>query len=256
MDLERLQQLLDKKAAQYNSDAFIADDPVSIPHRFSLPQDIEIAGFFAAVLAWGNRKAIINNSRKLLQLMDNAPHQFVLYFQENDLRPLMHFAHRTFNGTDACYFLHFLQRHYKQYNSLESAFFFQANVENPVEEGLNAFRRYFFDSEYAPERTRKHIAAPERGSACKRLNMFLRWMIRKDDAGVDFGLWSGVMPSELICPLDVHVSRIARSVGLLSRKQNDWKAALELTRALRLFDPEDPVKYDYALFGMGVMEKF
>lgn len=256
MNQERLQQLLDEKAAQYNSGAFIADDPVSIPHRFALRQDIEIAGFFAAILAWGNRKAIINNSRKLLQLMDDAPYQFVLHFQEKDMRPLVHFAHRTFNGTDACYFLYFLQQHYKQYDSLEAAFFSRANPENPVEDGLNAFRRYFFASEYAPERTRKHIAAPERGAACKRLNMFLRWMIRKDHAGVDFGLWSAIRPSELICPLDVHVSRIARSLELLSRKQNDWKAALELTRTLRLFDPEDPVKYDYALFGMGVMEKF
>jgi len=255
MNQGRLQEILDEKAKQYNSIAFIAADPISIPHRFSVLQDIEIAGFFAATLAWGNRKSIIRSSLKLLQLMDNAPYDFVLHFQEKDLKPFVQFVHRTFNGTDTIYFLNFLQQHYKKNESLASAFFSQIHSEKPVEEGLNGFRRYFFDSEYAPQRTRKHIAAPERGAACKRLNMFLRWMIRKDQAGVDFGLWSDIKPSDLICPLDVHVSRVARNLGLLNRKQNDWKAALELTQALRLLHPEDPVKYDYALFGMGVMEK-
>ncbi len=257
MNHHALRQLLDKKVAQYNVPDFIPGDPICIPHRFSLRQDIEISGFFAAILAWGNRTSIINSCQRLLHLMDDAPYQFVRHFQESDLKPFLQFAHRTFNGTDAYYFLRFLQEHYAKHNSLETAFSDAINPgDTDVEHGLNAFRRYFFSLEYFPERTQKHIAAPFRGSACKRLNMLLRWMVREDDTGVDFGLWSSIKPAQLICPLDVHTAQVARRAGLLQRKQNDWKAALELTEALRCFDPHDPVKYDFALFGMGVMERF
>lgn len=255
-----LQVLLDERVSRYNQAGFIPADPISIPHLFSHQQDIEIAGLFAAVLAWGNRTTIINKSRELLQRMDMAPHQFCLQHSSGDLKKLLQFKHRTFNDTDLLYFIAFLHHHYHHHNSLETAFIVPSNsypaVCDPAEKRLTHFHRYFFSLEDAPARTRKHIATPERGSACKRLNMFLRWMVRKDNQGVDFGIWNHISAAELICPLDLHVARVARKLGLLQRKYDDWQAALELTKKLRLLDPNDPVKYDFALFGLGVMEKY
>ncbi|NCT94354.1 MAG: TIGR02757 family protein [Chitinophagaceae bacterium] len=257
MDIRNEQALRDffnSKVAQYNQPSFIADDPVSIPHAFTQKQDQEIAGFFAAIFAWGNRTTIINKTRELMQLMDQQPHQFCLHHSEKDLRSLLHFKHRTFNTTDLLYFIAFLQQHYLQYKSLEDAFL-QKDADT-MEMRLIRFHNYFFSLPDAPSRTRKHIATPYKGSSCKRLNMFLRWMVRQDDQGVDLGLWKRIHPRELICPIDLHVARVAKRFQLLDRKQTDWLAAEELTSYLRTLDPEDPVKYDFALFGLGVMEKY
>ena len=212
------------------------------------------AGFFAAIFAWGNRTTIIQKSFELMKLMDNSPHEFCLHHQDQDLKRLLHFKHRTFNATDLLYFISFLQQHYKKYDSLEDAF--TIPKENEMEIRLTRFHEYFFSLEDAPARTRKHIATPYKGSSCKRLNMFLRWMVRKDKAGVDFGIWQKIKPSELICPIDLHVARVAKRFQLLDRKQTDWQAAVELTNYLKTLDPKDPVKYDFALFGLGVMEKY
>ena len=243
-----LKAFLDQKVAQYNRPDFIPNDPISIPHSFSLKQDIEIMGFFAAILAWGQRTTIINKCRELGKRMDNAPYQFITQSTERDLQVLLGFKHRTFNDTDLLYCIDFLKRHFDQYDSLEDAFV--AEEKATAEKALIHFRDYFFDSPYAPQRTRKHIASPLQKSACKRLNMFLRWMVRHDDKGVDFGLWTKISPADLICPLDVHVDRTARHFGLLSRMQTDWQSAIELTEHLKSFDPNDPVKYDFALFGI------
>ena len=250
---ERVQALLDQKVRQYNRPDFISNDPIAIPHRFTQQADIEIAGFFAAIFAWGNRTTILNKSSELLQLMDEAPHQFITQHREKDLKKLLSFKHRTFQSTDLLYFIHFLRQHYRKDSSLESAFDLDASN---MESRLIAFHDYFFSLPDAPERTRKHVASPLRGSTCKRLNMFLRWMVRRDKMGVDFGIWKTIKPSELICPVDVHVSRVARKLGLIERKQTDWGTAIELTEALRSFDRKDPVKYDFALFSLGVNEKF
>jgi uncharacterized protein (TIGR02757 family) len=245
-----LRVFLDKKVEQYNQPAFIKNDPVSIPHLFSKKQDIEIAAFFAAIFAWGNRTIIINKSKELLNRMDNAPYDFCM---NPDFKKLIGFKHRTFNDTDILYFVEFLHHHYSKNKTLETAFTKQGNN---IEEMLIGFHNYFFSLEDAPARTRKHIASPAKNSNCKRLNMFLRWMVRSDTTGVDFGIWKKIKPSQLICPIDVHVARVAKRFGLLSRKQIDWQAALELTEYLRTLDAEDPVKYDFALFGLGVMEKY
>ncbi len=252
-----LRQYLDEKAALYNQPAFISDDPISIPHRFTQPADIEIAGFFAATLAWGNRKSIISSCNRLLHLMDNQPHAFCLHHSKTDLKGLLGFVHRTFNAGDLLALIHFFKRHYAQHHSLETAFtqWMPAGATD-TEAALAGFHRYVFsDTRYFEERTRKHISTPEKKSACKRLNMYLRWMVRPSVTGVDFGLWSSISPAQLICPLDVHVARVARQLRLLSRTQNDWLAATMLTDNLRRFDAADPVKYDFALFGLGVMEK-
>ncbi|WP_240743231.1 TIGR02757 family protein [Ilyomonas limi] len=253
-----LKDFLDRKVQQYDQPAFIPRDPVCIPHLFTKPADIEIAAFFAAVFAWGNRTIIINKSRQLMQLMDNAPHDFILHHTTEDLKRLLMFKHRTFNATDLLYFIHFLRYHYSKYQSLESAFtmHLNGNEEEPVMQALVNFHHYFFSLAEAPIRTKKHIATPEKGSNCKRLNMFLRWMVREDNNGVDFGIWNTIKPSQLICPVDVHVARVAKRLGLLQRKQTDWSAAIELTQHLRTLDADDPVKYDFALFGLGVMEKY
>jgi uncharacterized protein (TIGR02757 family) len=249
-----LKDFFDSKVGQYNQASFIKEDPICVPHRFTKKQDIEIAGFFAAIFAWGNRTTIIQKSFELMKLMDHAPHDFCLNHQEKDLKKLMHFKHRTFNTTDLLYFISFLKYHYREYDSLESAFVLPK--EKDMEARLTRFHQYFFSLEDPPERTKKHIATPYKGSSCKRLNMFLRWMVRKDKAGVDFGIWRKIQPSELICPIDLHVARVAKRFQLLDRKQTDWLAAVELTNYLRTLDPKDPVKYDFALFGLGVMEKY
>lgn len=250
-----LQAFLDRKVAEYNRPSFIPDDPVSVPHTFNRRQDIEIAGFFAAIFSWGNRTTIISKSTGLMRLMDLSPYQFILHHSDKELRQLLSFKHRTFNPTDLLYFIEFFRHHYERYDSLEDAFLL-GSPSYETGAALTAFHHYFFSLELVPPRTRKHIATPERNSSCKRLNMFLRWMVRKDDKGVDFGLWNRIPPSQLICPLDLHVARVAKRFGLLTRTPTDWTAALELTQNLALLDPEDPVKYDFALFGLGVMEKF
>ncbi|EAZ79203.1 TIGR02757 family protein [Algoriphagus machipongonensis] len=255
--MHQLKDFLDQKVLEYNQPGFISHDPISIPHRFSKKQDIEIAGFFAAILAWGQRKTIINKCIELFQMMDNAPHEFLLHHSDNDLKPLVNFKHRTFNDIDTLYFVHFLSWFYKKHESLEEAFLLGWNSEiNAMESMLISFHEYFFHLPDAPHRTRKHIANPARKAACKRINMFLRWMVRKDNKGVDFGIWDRIQPSQLICPCDLHVDRVGRKLGLITRKQTDWLTALELTQKLREFDPNDPVKYDFALFGLGVEEKF
>lgn len=253
-----LKDFLDEKVAEYNQPGFIANDPITIPHGYSLRQDIEISGLIAAVLAWGQRGTIIKKCREFFQLMDNAPYDFVRNHQEQDLVPFLDFKHRTFNATDALYFIAFLRHHYQQYDSLETAFLQREGLEEAedVEEHLTGFFNYFFSLEDHPKRTYKHIPTPVRKSACKRLNMYLRWMVRQDECGVDFGLWKQISPAQLICPCDLHVDRVGRKLGLITRKQTDWLTAVELTRHLRLLDPTDPVQYDFALFGLGVDEKF
>ena len=247
-----LKNFLDEKAALYNQPAFIKDDPVSIPHAFSKPQDIEIAGFFAAVLGWGRRSNIIRSCGRLMEFMDQAPHDFISNHQPEDLKGILGFAHRTFNDTDLLYFLSVLQKHYQHSPSLETAFTGEEDYTEPtVEAALLRFHNYFFSGEY-PERTRKHISTPARGSACKRLCMYLRWMVRKDDAGVDFGIWNRISPSQLICPVDVHVARVAHRLSMLENEKSNWHNAAALTGILRQWRPEDPVYYDYALFGLGV----
>jgi len=248
-----LKQFLDLKLKQFNNPDFIGSDPVSIPHLFHKKQDIEIAGFFASIFAWGKRSTIINKTKSLMELMDNAPFQFCTQHELKELKRFMDFRHRTFNPTDLLYFIAFLKYHYASHTSLETAFTMHGHT---IEEMLIGFHNYFFSIEDAPVRTRKHIATPQRNSSCKRLNMYLRWMVRKDKSGVDFGIWEKISPAELICPLDVHVARVARRLGLLKRKQTDWQAALELTAQLRMLDKKDPVKYDFALFGLGIFEKY
>lgn len=246
-------EFLDAKVEQYNQPSFIPDDPVTIPHLFTEKQDIEIAGFFAASFAWGNRTTIVRKSKELMALMGNAPYDFCRDHSSRDLRRLETFRHRTFHATDLLYFISFFNYHYARSDSLETAFTMQGET---VVQMLSGFHHYFFSLEHVPPRTRKHIATPERNSSCKRLNMFLRWMVRQDKKGVDFGIWKKISPALLICPLDLHVARVARRLGLLKRKQTDWLAALELTQYLRTLDPRDPVKYDFALFGLGIMEKY
>jgi len=277
--IENLKTFLDSKVTQYNRPEFIPNDPVSIPHLFTQKQDIEIMGLWAAVLAWGQRVTIINKCHELIGLMDGAPYDFIMNHEETDLKKLLQFKHRTFNDIDTLYFISFFKYHYSKNKSLESAFVpdtlatpvvilsdsegtptrdinANASIEEPIEKYLNYFRLYFFSLQDFPSRTKKHISSPSQKSTCKRLNMFLRWMVRKDNCGVDFGIWNSIKPSELICPCDLHVDRVARKLNLITRKQTDWQTAVELTERLREFDPLDPVKYDFALFGLGIMEYY
>lgn len=299
MQKQDLKILLDLKSEEYNRIDFIENDPISIPHGFQGKQDIEISGFFSALLAWGQRKTIISKCRDLMARMGNSPADFIKNHADSDLKDLLGFKHRTFNDTDLLYFVAFLKHHYRDFDSLEDAFligwkhsdfrndymgsegtFIQKldgfeNINNSFEassvcylnelerqksekEGfnmemsLNNFRSYFFSLPDYPPRTTKHISSPLKKATCKRLNMYLRWMVRRDFRGVDFGLWRRLDPAQLICPYDVHVDRVARGLGLIERKQKDWRTAIELTDRLREFDPGDPVKYDFALFGMGI----
>ncbi|MEE9438002.1 MAG: TIGR02757 family protein [Saprospiraceae bacterium] len=246
-----MKNLLDNKVALYNTVDFIPNDPIQIPKFYSKKQDIEITAFWTSILAWGQRVTIINKSKELFALMDGAPYDFIVNHTEKDRQRFENFKHRTFNYTDTLYFVDFLQRHYQKYDSLEDAFLINDKFHS-VEKSLIHFRDYFFDHPNAPSRTTKHIASPARKSTCKRLNMFLRWMVRKDEAGVDFGLWNRIPMSDLMIPLDVHVERVARYYKLINRKQKDWKTVVELTSSLKKYDPNDPVKYDFALFGMGI----
>jgi len=250
-----LKALLDRLADEWNVPGFISDDPISIPHRFSRQDDREIAAFFAATLAWGQRKSIIASTNRLMAAMDEAPADFVRNHSSKDLRPLKNFVHRTFQFEDLVCFLRFFRNHYAENQSLESAFTRNMTPDDLHTGGaLIGFHDYFFSGPHAP-RTRKHISTPARGSACKRLNMFLRWMVRQDRNGVDFGMWKQISPAQLLCPLDLHVQRAAITLGLLERSQADWKACLELSYQLRELDPTDPVRYDYALFGWSLNQK-
>jgi uncharacterized protein (TIGR02757 family) len=253
---QEIGQWLNAAYERCNQPSFIADDPVGVIHRFEGLQDAEIIGFWTAMLAWGQRKSIINSAEKLISLMDNAPHDFIRNHQEHDRARFMDFKHRTFQSLDTLYFLEFLQHWYTQNDSLETAFSQHITPESETTEAaLIGFHQLFFSLPDAPTRTRKHVATPERNSTCKRLNMYLRWMVRQDNSGVDRGLWKSISTAQLLIPLDVHVDRVARQLGLLERPKSDWKAVLELSENLRQFDPLDPIKYDFALFGMGVLEK-
>jgi uncharacterized protein (TIGR02757 family) len=253
--IDDLKNFLDEKADQFNQPGFIELDPISVPHLFKKKQDIEIAGLIAAVLAWGQRVTIIHKAKDFLNRMDNAPHDFLLNHKTKDLKRFHDYKHRTFNETDALYFIEFLSQYYRQHHSLEDAFAVR-EADDHVGNGLINFHHLCFSLDDFPARTKKHISTPERKSACKRINMFLRWMVRQDNKGVDFGIWKKISPAQLICPIDLHVERVARKIKLIKRKQMDWETALELTSNLKKFDPVDPVKYDFALFGLGVMGKF
>jgi uncharacterized protein (TIGR02757 family) len=245
-------EFLNAKVMQYNNPDFIESDPIQIPHQFSIKEDIEISGFLTATIAWGNRKSIINNANRLMNLLDQSPFDFVMNHDERDLEKLMPFVHRTFNGYDCIEFIKSLQHIYRNYGGLESVF---SSEGKRLQEGISKFKAVFFEVEHL-QRTEKHISDPLKNSAAKRINMFLRWMVREDNAGVDFGIWKSISPSQLSCPLDVHSGNVARKLGLLKRKQNDAKALVELDSVLREFDSKDPVKYDFALFGLGVFEGF
>lgn len=248
-----IHQQLESAYKKYHKKDFIPLDPISLPHQFTLTQDIEIVGFFAAVLAWGQRKTIINKCNELVERMDGAPYDFMLNHSDKDLKNLLGFKHRTFNDSDLLYFVQFFNHHYSNHESLESAFY-QKGFEKSetIEPHLNYFKNYFFSLANL-SRTKKHISSPQSGAACKRLVMFMRWMVRKGP--VDFGLWKNIKTHQLICPCDVHVERIARQMGLITRPKVDWQTAVELTENLKEYDAKDPVKYDFALFGTGVMEK-
>lgn len=249
----KLIDFLNSKVEEYNQPSFIKDDPICIPHLFQKKQDIEIAGFFAATFAWGNRTTIINKSKELMQLMDMQPHDFVLYHSDDDFKKLLHFKHRTFNATDLLYFIEFFKFHYLNNKSLETAF---TKWGDDIEQMLIGFHHYFFSLEHVPNRTKKHVATPYKNSNCKRLNMYLRWMVRKDKMGVDFGIWKNISPAQLICPVDVHVARVAKRFNIIQTNKMNWQTAIELTDYLRTLDANDPVKYDFALFALGVMEKY
>ena len=254
MNAEELKIFLDEKVELYNNPNFIESDPIQIPHLFSLKEDIEIAGFLSATIAWGNRKMIIKNSLRMIQLMGNSPYDFVMSHQDYQLEELQNFVHRTFNGQDFISFIKGLQHIYKNHDGLENVFL-RHQGENSMQNSIHEFKKIFFEIDHQ-YRTQKHISDPLNNSAAKRINMFLRWMVRQDSKGVDLGIWKNISPSLLSCPLDVHSGNVARKLGLLTRKQNDAKALFELDNKLRELDTNDPVKYDFALFGLGVFEHF
>lgn len=254
MKKSELKSFLDFKAEQYNRPDFIETDPVQIPHLFKRKEDIEIAGFLTATIAWGNRKSILKNAHRLMELLGNSPYDFVINHQAKDLEELTNFVHRTFNGTDLLYFIQALRHIYTRHGGMESIFFKFSEPQN-LQPAIHEFKKVFFELPH-PSRTQKHVSDPFKNSAAKRINMFLRWMVRKDNTGVDLGIWDSLDPSQLSCPLDVHSGNVARKLNLLKRKANDAKALAELDKALRKLDREDPVKYDFALFGLGVFENY
>ncbi|MFP4022913.1 MAG: TIGR02757 family protein [Thiohalospira sp.] len=255
MEFNDLKDFLDEKANKYNHPGFIKTDPIQIPHLFSESQDREIAGFFAATIAWGQRPTIIKNMYQLLNLMDNAPYSFIFNHKDSEFDRFNHFKHRTFNGQDCVFFIQSLKNIYLKYGGLGNLIQNLYLQHNNVFDVLSHFRKIFFEIPN-PGRTQKHVANVLKGASAKRLNMYLRWFVRKDNRGVDFGIWDKIPMNSLYIPLDVHTGNVARKLGLLKRKQNDWKATDELTMNLRRFDPNDPIKYDFALFGLGVFEKF
>ncbi len=255
MKINALHKHIKDAIRRYHNPAFIEGDPISVPHRYSGLQDREITGFWTAMLAWGQRKTILNKANELFDKMDHAPYDFILNHEEKDRRIFADFKHRTFQYTDTLYFLSFLQRYYRKHSSLEDAFQRFIKPEAPsIKDALTGFYTLFFSLEDVPHRTRKHIASPARGSTCKRLNMFLRWMVRRDDAGVDFGIWKQIEPAWLMIPLDVHVEKTSRALGILTVKTLNWKAVEEITDFCRTIYPEDPVICDYALFGMSMLK--
>lgn len=254
MKKAELKEFLDEKVILYNNPKFIDSDPIQIPHLFSKKEDIEISGFLTAIISWGNRTMIIRNAHKMMELLDNSPHDFILNHQEKDLKSLEGFVHRTFNYIDFQQFIKSLQHIYVRHGGLETALAIQDQTKT-YQTAIHNFKTLFFEVQHQ-QRTQKHISDPLKNSAAKRINMFLRWMVRNDKAGVDFGVWPTHNPSHLSCPLDVHSGNVARKLKLLPRKQNDWKAVAELDKNLRSLDTSDPVKYDFALFGLGVFEKF
>ena len=254
MKKAELKEFLDEKVILYNNPKFIDSDPIQIPHLFSKKEDIEISGFLTAIISWGNRTMIIRNAHKMMELLDNSPQDFILNHQEKDLKSLEGFVHRTFNYIDFQQFIKSLQHIYVRHGGLETALAIQDQTKT-YQTAIHNFKTLFFEVQHQ-QRTQKHISDPLKNSAAKRINMFLRWMVRNDKAGVDFGVWPTHNPSHLSCPLDVHSGNVARKLKLLPRKQNDWKAVAELDKNLRSLDASDPVKYDFALFGLGVFEKF
>lgn len=253
-ELESIKEFLDLKHDEYNRPVFISADPISIPHQFTRREDIEISGFLTSIISWGRREGILKNARRLMGMMSYSPYDFTCHASEREIRPMENFVHRTFNGEDCIYFVKALREIYTHHGGLEDAFLREFDGKQ-ISTAITGFRKIFFSGEH-PDRTEKHIADPSRGASAKRINMFLRWMVRKDHRGVDFGLWTRFPASVLQCPLDVHSGNVARKLGLLKRKQNDWKAVMQLTERLRIFDPDDPVKYDFALFALGVYENF
>lgn len=251
MNFDELKEYLDFKSDQYNNPNFIESDPIQIPHRYKIKEDIEISGFLASTIAWGNRKMIINSATKMMNVMGNNPYDFVMNATNAQIDAIDSIVHRTFNSEDFRYFIKSLRNIYVNHGGLENVF--TQKTEINLQHRISNFKKIFFELEH-PSRTTKHISDPLKGSSSKRLNMYLRWVSRKDHKGVDFGIWDAISPSELSCPLDVHSGNVARSIGILKRKQNDQKALQELDEALRKFDPTDPVKYDFALFGLGVFE--
>lgn len=251
---KELKDFLEAKVIQYNHPKFIETDPIQVPHRFSKKEDVEIAAFLTATIAWGNRKSIIKNANLLMDLMDHSPFEFIKNHSESDLDRLSNFVHRTFNGKDCVQFVKSLRHIYETHHGLETVFVKHAQKDS-LQLSIHHFKKYFFEIEHL-NRSQKHISDPLKNSAAKRINMFLRWMVRDDNTGVDFGIWKQLSPSQLSCPLDIHSGNVARKLGLLNRKQNDAKALAELDNALRKLDPLDPVKYDFALFGLGVFEGF
>lgn len=255
MNPEIIREFLEEKTSFYNRPEFVASDPIQIPHRFTVKEDIEIAGFLASILAWGNRQSIIKSADRLTGLMDHNPFEFLTRASARELSHASRFTHRTFNPEDTQYFLLSIRNIYLNHGGLENVFTHGYSLNHDIRNAIGHFRQCFFEHS-GPARTGKHIPDVMSGSAAKRINMFLRWMVRKDKRGVDFGLWDGIPPSALMLPLDVHTGNVARKLGILRRKQNDWKAVEEITGRLKEFDPADPVKYDFALFGLGVFEKF
>ena len=254
MDLTDLKDFLERKAEKFNQPFFIETDPIQVPKLFSEKGNIEIAGFLTAAISWGNRTAIIKNATKLMAMLGNQPFDFIMQASNSEISDLNGYVHRTFNGEDCLYFIYSLRNIYQNYGGLESVFSKGFQKDNSIKSALSHFYDIFFELE--GERTRKHISNVRKGASAKRLNMFLRWMVREDDKGVDFGIWKSILTSELMLPLDVHTGNVGRKLGLLKRKSNDWKAVEEITSSLRELDEKDPVKYDFALFGLGVFEKF
>lgn len=254
LEIADLKSFLDEKAEFYNHPRFIETDPIQIPHRFTKKEDIEIAAFLTATIAWGNRKSIISSANKMIELLENDPHNFIMNHHPEQLKSLEKFVHRTFNGADFLQFINSLKHIYLQHGGLEQVFS-GFTSENRLQMAITHLKKVFFENPHL-SRSKKHISDPSTGSSAKRVNMFLRWMVRSDNSGVDFGLWKSLSPSQLSCPLDVHSGKVARKLGLLQRGQNDAKALEQLDQNLRKLDANDPVKYDFALFGLGVFEKF
>lgn len=254
MNKSELKEFLDSKVLQYNNRKFIKSDPIQIPHRYTQKEDVEISAFLVATIAWGNRKMIIKNADRMMQLLGNSPYDFIINHNESDLDKFDGFVHRTFNSIDLKFFVSALNKIYTEHGGMERVFT-ENSTQTSTQPAIYEFKKLFFSINH-DKRTEKHIGDPNKGSSCKRLNMMLRWLVREDNNGVDFGIWKNLSPSILSCPLDVHSGSVARKLGLLTRKQNDAKALDELDKSLRKLDHVDPVKYDFALFGLGVFEGF